>query len=224
MSGLGTFRDGNRPGVAAADRKMSSSMRAGASAADFLRSDRGSNVGAPGVCALPTLAFAQENRLLLLELWSGCSELRDPRQLSGQRHHPVLMPQNNTPADSADWDESMQKPIFSDLADAVVCDHRQTLHRVRTDRHAGRFQRRSALPRPPPDDADGSGVARYPQGAGTRYSWGGGFQVGALLHHRHRLALRFSVKSPQWFEPARINSADELGYPRSGNHPTSTTR
>jgi long-chain fatty acid transport protein len=65
-----------------------------------------------------------------------------------------------------------------------------------------------------PDDADGSLVARYPVSATTRYSWGGGFQLGAYYVTDAAWQFGFSFKSPQWFEPYHYNAADEVGGPR----------
>lgn len=65
-----------------------------------------------------------------------------------------------------------------------------------------------------PDDANGDGSATYPAGDGSRYSWGAGFQAGAYYVTDTCWQFGFSVKSPQWSEPVRCNTADELGRPR----------
>ena len=67
-----------------------------------------------------------------------------------------------------------------------------------------------------PDDTDGSGVPTYPSGRGTRNHWGGGFQIGAYYEANDVLAFGASYKSPQWMEPFRFKTEDELGLPRSG--------
>lgn len=66
----------------------------------------------------------------------------------------------------------------------------------------------------PPDDADGSLVPRYPAGCATRYSWGGGFQVGAYYTGDNCWQWGLSFKSQQWLEPFRFNTSNELGVPR----------
>ncbi len=66
-----------------------------------------------------------------------------------------------------------------------------------------------------PDDADGSGQARYPEGRGTRYAWGGGAQVGIYYITPNYWHFGASVKSPQWMEPFRFHSQDENGAPRT---------
>lgn len=65
----------------------------------------------------------------------------------------------------------------------------------------------------PPNDADGDGVFRYGPGSGTRMAWGGGFQVGAYWTTESCWNWGVSYKSPQWMEPFRFNSRDELGGP-----------
>jgi long-chain fatty acid transport protein len=64
-----------------------------------------------------------------------------------------------------------------------------------------------------PDNAAGTGY-NYPSGCGTRSNWGGGFQVGAYYITDNCWHFGFTFKSPQWFEPIRINTQDELGFPR----------
>lgn len=65
------------------------------------------------------------------------------------------------------------------------------------------------------NDANGDGVATYPRGHGTRYSWGGGMNLG--LYYEHDCNWRFgaSVKTPRWIESFRYNTADEVGLPIS---------
>ncbi len=65
----------------------------------------------------------------------------------------------------------------------------------------------------PPNDADGDGFFRYGSGNGTRMAWGGGFQVGTYYITDADIRIGVSYKSPQWLEPVRMNSEDELGNP-----------
>jgi long-chain fatty acid transport protein len=67
-----------------------------------------------------------------------------------------------------------------------------------------------------PDDADGSGVPRYPSGRGTRSHWGGGFQVGVYYITDRHWHFGASLKSPQWMETIHFRTEDELGRPRVG--------
>ncbi len=64
-----------------------------------------------------------------------------------------------------------------------------------------------------PNDANGDGFFSYGPGTGTRMAWGGGFQVGAFLTTESCWNWGLSYKSPQWMEPFRFNSQNELGGP-----------
>ncbi len=64
-----------------------------------------------------------------------------------------------------------------------------------------------------PNDADGSGVPSYPPGRGTRFSWGGGAQLGVYYITDRCWHLGASIKSPQWMEDNRVNTEDEIGLP-----------
>jgi long-chain fatty acid transport protein len=66
----------------------------------------------------------------------------------------------------------------------------------------------------PPDNANMDPFFTYRNGLGTRYHFGGGFQVGAYYITDNYWHLGASVKSPQWFEKFRFNTEDELGLPR----------
>jgi long-chain fatty acid transport protein len=65
-----------------------------------------------------------------------------------------------------------------------------------------------------PDDANGDGFPSYPSGLGTRYHWGGGAQLGVYYTPTANWHFGASLKSPQWFEPFRFMTSNELGGPR----------
>jgi long-chain fatty acid transport protein len=67
-----------------------------------------------------------------------------------------------------------------------------------------------------PDDADGSGVPRYPSASGTHMSWGAGAQVGVFYIVNDAWRLGAALKSPEWMEPFEYNAVDELGRPQAG--------
>lgn len=54
----------------------------------------------------------------------------------------------------------------------------------------------------------------YPGGMGTRSFWGAGVQAGLFYNSPGSLDLGVSIKSPQWFERAEINTSDAVGGPR----------
>lgn len=64
-----------------------------------------------------------------------------------------------------------------------------------------------------PDDANGSGYYNYPTADGTRFHFGGGFQVGVFYRPTPTWNLGFCFKSPQWFETFTANVTNELGQP-----------
>ena len=65
----------------------------------------------------------------------------------------------------------------------------------------------------PQNDANGDSFGTWPSGVGTRYVWGGGFQVG--MYYTTDVGWHFgaALKSPQWMEQFRYKSQDELGRP-----------
>jgi long-chain fatty acid transport protein len=65
----------------------------------------------------------------------------------------------------------------------------------------------------PPDDADGDGFPSYPTEVGSRYHWGGGFQLGVYYITATHWHFGAALKSPQWIEDVRFHTADELGRP-----------
>jgi long-chain fatty acid transport protein len=69
----------------------------------------------------------------------------------------------------------------------------------------------------PADDANGDGFATYPTSDGTRYHFGGGFQVGIYYTPTENWSLGFCFKSPQWFETFTSNVTNELGQPETSS-------
>ena len=66
-----------------------------------------------------------------------------------------------------------------------------------------------------PDDANLDGFPSYPSGRGNRVQWGGGFQIGVYYITEQDWHFGAAIKSPQWFEPFRYKTTDELGRPRT---------
>jgi len=66
----------------------------------------------------------------------------------------------------------------------------------------------------PRDNANGDLYSTWSPGVGTRYTWGGGFQLGLYYTTDCDWHYGVSVKSPQWMEPFRYKSEDEMGGPR----------
>jgi long-chain fatty acid transport protein len=55
----------------------------------------------------------------------------------------------------------------------------------------------------------------YPAGNGTRYSFGGGAQLGLFYTPSCRWSFGANIKSPTWMETFRYHSEDENGNPRT---------
>lgn len=70
-----------------------------------------------------------------------------------------------------------------------------------------------------PNDANSDGFFTYPTGAGTEFSWGMGFQVGAFWQGDNDINLGASYKSPQWFLPFDYHGTTETGLPRDFSLP-----
>ena len=66
-----------------------------------------------------------------------------------------------------------------------------------------------------PDDANRDGFPSYPSGRGNRVQWGGGFQSESTHITEQDWHFGAAIKSPQWFEPFRYKTTDELGRPRT---------
>lgn len=66
-----------------------------------------------------------------------------------------------------------------------------------------------------PDDANQDGFPSYPSGRGGRVAWGGGFQLGVYFIADESWRFGAAVKSPQWMEPFRFKTTDEVGAPRT---------
>ena len=65
-----------------------------------------------------------------------------------------------------------------------------------------------------PDDADGSGVPRYPSGRGAKFHYGGGVQLSLFYKLTSTTNLGLLVKSPQWLEEINNQGQNEVGLPR----------
>lgn len=65
------------------------------------------------------------------------------------------------------------------------------------------------------DDADGDTVTTYPRGHGSRYSWGGGANLGVYYVHDCNWRFGASVKTPRFMDDFRFYTEDELGNPQT---------
>jgi long-chain fatty acid transport protein len=72
-----------------------------------------------------------------------------------------------------------------------------------------------------PNDANGDGFYSWPDGTGSRYHWGGGFEVGVYYETDVGLNFGAGYKSKQRGEDVSFHSTDELGLPLSFHTPVS---
>lgn len=132
----------------------------------------------------------------------------------GSLTNPVLAPQNNQPGGFGGMGHIYADAQFFQIVPTVSYALTEKLSLgVGPTATIGRLMA-DPLPFVSPDDADGSLTARYPAGCSTRYAWGGGFQAGLYYITDHSWQFGFTFKSPQWFEPFRFHTVDELGIPR----------
>jgi long-chain fatty acid transport protein len=196
---------------------LSSSIEAGALGGGFppVRL-AGSTGGEPGVSPLPTVALVHKPKNsrwtygLGIYLVGGFC-VNYPASTT----NPVLMPQNNTPGGfgglgrlSAEAEYMQIVPTLSYALTerlSVGIAPTVTLGKISAD----------PLFFATPDDAGGSLVPTYPPAGGTRYHWGGGFQVGAYYVTDTCWHLGLAFKSTQWFEDLRFKTTDEAGGPRN---------
>ena len=186
--------------------EVSSSIAQGALGGGFPAATlAGSTQGEPGITPIPSMAWVhkvQDSRWTCGLGMFGIAgfSANYPASLT----NPILFPQNNQPggfgglghvAANAQYFQIVPTCCYA-LTDklSVGFGPTVTLGRVTA----------TPLSFVAPDDADGSLVARYPVSATTRYSWGGGFQLGAYYVTDAAWQFGFSFKSPQWFEPYRL--------------------
>ena len=66
------------------------------------------------------------------------------------------------------------------------------------------------------DNANGDIVSTYPRGQGSRYTWGGGANLGLFYLVNDSWRFGASVKTPRWMEEFRFHTEDEIGNPLVG--------
>ncbi len=167
----------------------------------------GSDGGEPGVSAIPTMAMVHHVEgtpwtFGLGVLGVGGSHVNYPASVFGGTNNPILFAQPlGLGRLSASVDILQIDPTLSyQFTDCLAIGFAPTL----TVADLGASPLFLG-----PKNSDGM----YPEGYGTRYTWGGGFQVG--LYYTPTADWRFgaSLKSPQWMEPFRFQTQDSFGRP-----------
>ena len=176
----------------------------------------GSTGGEPGVVPIPEIAWVQKTpdpRITLGLAITGVAGFKT--NFPASTTNPVLTPQSNT--------FGVPGGLGSLYTEAEFYQLLPTISFAITDRLSiglGPTVTMGKIAIDPmvfvaPDDADGSGGARYPEGRGTRYAWGGGAQLGVYYITEQAWHFGASIKSPQWMEPFRFHSQNEVGGPRT---------
>ncbi len=168
----------------------------------------GSDDGEPGVSAVPTMAMVHKVAdtpwtFGLGVLGVGGSDVNYPASVLGGTNNPILFPQpHGLGRLSASVNVVQIDPTVSyQLTDRLSIGFAPTV--TLADIQASPLFLG-------PQNQDGT----YPEGIGTRYAWGGGFQVGLYYTPVADWHFGASLKSPQWMEPFRFQTQDSLGRPQ----------
>lgn len=213
ISGLGGSEMSFGMGVILAQSELSSRVEAGAygpyGPATTLS---GSNRSEPGAVPVPTMAMVWQSDDSPWTFGFGTYAIGGSRvNYPSSTTNPILMPQQST--------------LFGLgrlSAEVEIFQIAPTVSYAVTDRFSLGFAPTVSVARMvasplflgPKDNSDG-GLPTYSSGVGTRYVWGGGFQVGAYYTTPSDWHFGASIKSPQWMEPFRYKTEDELGRPRT---------
>ena len=128
--------------------------------------------------------------------------------------NPVLAPVSNTPGVPG----GLGKPVFRSAVPAnrprcVLRRDRSHVDRVRADAHDRSGRGRSAVVSCRRTTRMGVAFRGIPAGRGTRYSWGGGAQLGVYYITENFWHFGASIKSPQWMEAIVCTPSANSGCP-----------
>jgi long-chain fatty acid transport protein len=174
----------------------------------------GTNDSEPGVCAVPTIGLVQHIEGTRLTAGLGIYGVGGfSANYPASNSNPILMPQASAAMPLGGLGEVFAKAEVFQIA--------PTLSYAATDQLSFGFAPTitlASLVATPlvfgqPNDANGDGYPSYGPGTGTRMAWGGGFQAGVFYCANQNWSYGASYKSPQWMEPFRYNSQNELGGP-----------
>ena len=180
----------------------------------------GTTEAEPGVTAIPTVGWVHRSEGSPITIGLGVHAVAGFKtNYPSSATNPIFTPQSNAAATPGGFGRVMTQAAFLQLAPmfsyavtenlSVGVGPTVTLAELTID----------PLVFAAPDDADGSGAARYPSGRGTRVHWGGGAQVGVYYITDNCVHLGMSVKSPQWMEDIRYKTENERGLPRVAKVP-----
>jgi len=180
----------------------------------------GTTSAEPGVVALPSIGFVYREKDSPLTFGLGVHAVAGFKtNYPSSTTNPIFLPQSNAVGVPGGFGRVFTQAAFLQLA--------PTISYALTEKLSVGFGPTITLGEliidplvtSGPDDADGSGAARYPSGRGTRIHWGGGAQLGVYYIRDDFWHFGMSIKTPQWMEDIRHHSEDELGRPRVGKTP-----
>lgn len=177
----------------------------------------GTSTAEPGVSILPTVGWVHQVEESRLTFGLGVFAVGGYKSnFAASTTNPLFLPQSNAPGVPGGFGRVHTGSEFYQIAPAVsvALNNRLSIGFGPTLTLGQVFM--DPLFTAAPDDADGSGAARYPSGRGTRVHWGGGAQIGLYYIGERGWHVGFSLKSPQWMEDFRFNTEDETGLPRVG--------
>ena len=176
----------------------------------------GSTAAQPGVTVVPTVGWVHHCEDSPLTIGLGVMGVAGFRtNYPASLTNPVLLPQSNTPGVPGGLGRIYTSAQFLDITPTVSWAVNEswsigvspiiTLGEVVVD----------PLVIAPPDDADGSGQARYSTAAGGQMQWGAGAQFGVYYIANEAWRWGASLRTPSWMQAGQYLSQDELGNPKS---------
>lgn len=177
----------------------------------------GSSDAEPGVAIMPTVGWVHRSADSAITLGVGLHAVAGFKtNYRASSTNPFFLPQSNAPAVPGGFGRLYTEAEFLQLAPILSYTITDRLSFAAGPTLTMGSLVIDPLVTSPPDDADGSGAARYANASGGRVQFGGGAQAGVYYVTPACWHFGASLKSPQWMEDFRFFAADELGRPRVG--------
>ncbi|HEX4142521.1 MAG TPA: outer membrane protein transport protein [Pirellulales bacterium] len=177
----------------------------------------GSTQSQPGVMPIPTMAFVKKSDD---SAWTygigvfslgGFSTNYPASPFPTATSNPILTPQ---PPNGAGLGSVYAMSQIYQIAPTISCAVTDRLSIGVTPTISLAYLDMSPLVFSPPNPpVAAGGAAQYGPGFGTRFNWGGGVNLGAYYILNDAWHFGATIKSPQWYEPIRINSQNQAGGP-----------
>ena len=177
----------------------------------------GTTQSQPGVAAIPTMAFVKK---LEDSAWTyglgvyslgGFSTNYPASPFPAAGANPILTPQ---PPGGIGLGQVYAQSQLYQVAPTVACAVTDRLSIGVTPTISFSYLSANPLVLAAPNPPVGAGgLPQYGNGFGSRVSWGGGVNLGLYYILSDAWHFGATIKSPQWFEPMRINSQNQAGQP-----------